>query len=201
MASSAAFPSRAAAAPIAVAAATRGELLELVRVRSFRRGAFTLASGRTSSLYFNMKPTMMAARGAELCAMALLDIVAALRPRFVGGLEMGAVPVIASLAALSSREGRPVATLFVRKAVKGHGTRDLIEGLGPDDELAGAPVLVVDDVATSGGSILQAVVAIRAAGGVVTDAACLLNRNEGGDELLAAEGVRLHSVLEATQFG
>ena len=176
------------------------ELRELVRSRSFRTGSFTLSSGETSNIYFNLKQTMMHPRGAELSARALLDIVHAVGADYVSGLEMGAVPVIGSMAALSSAEGRPVGTTFVRKKAKGHGTQQVVEGLGPDESLEGKKVVVIDDVSTTGGSILQAIEAVRAAGATVTDAACIVNRAEGGDELLAGHGVRLHAVLHIAEF-
>ncbi|TMJ13036.1 MAG: orotate phosphoribosyltransferase [Alphaproteobacteria bacterium] len=180
--------------------AERAELVEIVRSRSFKTGSFTLSSGKTSSLYFNLKPTMLDPRGAELSARALLDIAEATASGYVSGLEMGAVPVIGSLAALGSSEGRPVRATFVRKQPKGHGTKDVIEGLGPDETLEGRRVLVIDDVATSGASTLVAIERIREVGGIVEHAACLLNRQEGGEELLADHGVALHSVLSASDF-
>ncbi|MBC7985923.1 MAG: orotate phosphoribosyltransferase [Sphingomonadaceae bacterium] len=180
--------------------ADRRELLAIVKARSFKTGDFTLASGKRSNLYFNMKPTMMDPRGAELVALAFLAIIEAVDAEYVSGLEIGAVPSIGSIAALSSTMGKPVRTTFVRKAAKEHGTRELIEGLGPDESLAGKRVLVVDDVATSGGSILQAIEAVRAAGGEVTDGACIVDRNEGGRELLARHGVTLHAILHASDF-
>lgn len=179
---------------------TSTELFDLIRSRSFRLGTFRLSSGKESSLYFNMKPTMMHPRGAELSARAFLDIISGLDVDYVSGLEMGAVPVIGSLAAISSAEGSPVKTTFVRKRAKEHGTQDVIEGLGPDETLAGRSVLVIDDVATSGKSIMQAIEEVRKSGGIVAHAACLVNRDEGGDDLLARAGVTLHSVFHASQF-
>jgi orotate phosphoribosyltransferase len=176
------------------------ELLELIRCRSFRRGTFTLSSGRQSSLYFNLKPTMMHPRGAHLCAAAFLRRIRAENVDYVGGLEMGAVPVIGSLAALSDAEGKPVNTFFVRKAAKAHGTREVVEGLGPGESLAGKRVLVLDDVATSGNAILQAVGAARAAHALVDCALVLIDREEGAAETLQAQGIRLFSVFNARDF-
>jgi orotate phosphoribosyltransferase len=113
---------------------------------------------------------------------------------------MGAVPVIGSMAAISSAQGMPVKTTFVRKRAKEHGTKDVIEGLGPNESLQGKKVIVVDDVATSGRSILIAIEEVRKAGGIVEFAACLVNREEGGPELLADHGVELHSVFTAADF-
>ena len=182
---------------------TRGdgesELLEMIRARSMRIGRFTLASGRESDLYLNLKPTMMDPRGARLCAEAFLARVPA-GTDYVGGIEMGAVPVTAAMAAISDVHGAPVRTFFVRKAVKDHGTRQLVEGLADGESLQGKRVLVTDDVATTAGSVLQAVEAARAAGAIVTDALVIVDRQEGGTENLAAIGVRLASVFVGDDF-
>ena len=180
--------------------AERRELLAIVAARSFRRGLFKLSSGAESHLYFNLKPTMMNPRGAYLSARAFLDILGEEEADYVGGLEMGAVPIIGAVAAVGESEGRPVKSFFVRKQAKDHGTRDLVEGLGPDETLAGQRVVAADDVATSGASIWRAVEAARAAGARVEAALVLVNRDEGADALLAEHGVRLRSVFHASQF-
>lgn len=186
--------------PLPLHDAERRELLEIVAARSFRRGLFTLSSGAESNLYFNLKPTMMNPRGAYLSARSFLDILGEEGADYVGGLEMGAVPIIGAVAAVGESEGRPVKTFFVRKQPKDHGTRDLVEGLGPDETLAGQRVVAADDVATSGASIWRAVEAARAAGARVEAALVLVNRDEGADALLAEHGVRLRSVFHASQF-
>ena len=175
------------------------ELLEMIRARSMRLGKFTLASGRESDLYLNLKPTMMDPRGARLCAEAFL---ARIPPGtdYVGGIEMGAVPVTAALAAISDVHGRPVRTFFVRKAVKDHGTRQLVEGLTEGETLQGKRVLITEDVVTTAGSLLQSVEVVRAAGAIVTDALVIVDRQEGGSENLAAHGVKLHSVFVGDDF-
>lgn len=192
------------AAPLSQTASSRSgeeaELLHIIRHRSFRRGTFTLSSGRESTLYFNLKPTMMHARGSYLCARAFLRRIRAEHAEFVGGLEMGAVPVIGSLTALSDAEGNPVHSFFVRKAAKAHGTREVIEGLGPEESLAGKRVLILDDVATTGNAILQAVSAVRAENGVVHSALVLVDREEGAAETLERDGIRLLSVFRARDF-
>ncbi|HLZ82340.1 MAG TPA: orotate phosphoribosyltransferase [Caulobacteraceae bacterium] len=176
------------------------ELRELIRARSFRLGTFTLASGAVSDLYFNLKPTMMDPRGAHLAARAFLARVLPEGVDYVGGLEMGAVPMIASLAAISDAHGAPVKTFFVRKEAKQHGTRDVIEGLGPGESLEGARVLIADDVATTGGSIMKAVVAARGAGANVDVALVLVDREEGAAEALGEQGIRLLSVFKGREF-
>lgn len=182
---------------------TRGdgeaELKAIIRERSIRIGKFTLASGRESDLYLNLKPTMMDPRGARLCAEAFLARVPP-GTDYVGGLEMGAVPVISALAAVSDIAGKPVRTFFVRKSAKDHGTREVVEGLASGESLAGKRCLMVDDVATTGGSVLKAIDAARAAGAIVEDALVIVDRQEGGTETLAAVGVKLHSVFIGDDF-
>jgi orotate phosphoribosyltransferase len=175
------------------------ELREIIRRRSIRLGKFTLASGRESDLYLNLKPTMMDPRGAHLAAKAFL---ARIPPGtdYVGGIAVGAIPVIAALAAVSDIEGKPVRTFFVRPTAKDHGTRELVEGLMGGESLEGKRVLVTDDVATTGGSVIQAIEAARAAGGVVEDALVIVDRQEGGAENLAKLGVKLHSVFVGDDF-
>jgi orotate phosphoribosyltransferase len=175
------------------------ELLEIIRRRSIRIGKFTLASGRESDLYLNLKPTMMDPRGAHLCAKAFLARLPA-GTEYVGGIAVGAIPVIAALAAVSDIEGKPVRTFFVRPAAKDHGTRELVEGLMGGESLAGKRVLVTDDVATTGGSVIQAIEAARAAGAIVEDALVIVDRQEGGAENLAKLGVKLQSVFVGDDF-
>jgi orotate phosphoribosyltransferase len=180
--------------------AEKHELFELIKRRSFRRGQFTLSSGAPSEMYFNLKPAMLDPRGARLCATAFLEILAGENAAYAGGLEMGAVPMLGSLAALSDMRGHPVRTFFVRKAPKGHGTRELIEGLAPGETLAGARAAIVDDVATTGGSVLKAARAAREAGATVECALVLVDREEGAREALAPENIRLLCVFRGREF-
>ncbi len=176
------------------------ELAEVIKQRSYRRGRFKLASGAESEFYFNLKPTMMSPQGAFFCASGLLEKIRHEKVDYVGGLEMGAVPVIASLAALSHVEGQPVKTFFVRKQAKDHGTQDLIEGLATGETLSGQRVMIIDDVATSGGSIIKAAEVARAAGATVDTALVLVDREEGAGEALEKAGIRLLSVLKKSDF-
>jgi orotate phosphoribosyltransferase len=176
------------------------ELVDVIKQRSYRRGHFKLASGAESEFYFNLKPTMMSAQGAYLSALALLEKIRGEKVDYVGGLEMGAVPVIASLAALSYEDGKPVETFFVRKQAKDHGTQDLVEGLAPGETLAGKRVMIIDDVATSGGSIVKAAEVARAAGAIVETALVIIDREEGASEALAKAGIKLLSALKKNDF-
>lgn len=177
------------------------DLIDVIKQRSYRRGHFTLASGATSEFYFNLKPTMMHALGGYLCAKALLEKIHTVEGvDYVGGLEMGAVPVIAGIAALSYVEGRPVETFFVRKQAKDHGTSEVIEGLAAGESLQGKRVIIIDDVATTGGSIVKAAEAARKAGAIVEHALVIVDREEGGAENLAAAGMTLLSAVKKSDF-
>jgi len=184
----------------ATASGEEAELFEIIKRRSFRLGKFTLSSGAESDLYFNLKSTMMSPRGAYLSAQAFLHRIWPSGVDFVGGLEMGAVPIIGSLAALSEQCGRPVRTFFVRKEPKKHGTKDLVEGLALGESLAGSRVMILDDVATSGGSILKAVNPVREAGATVDTAMVLVDREEGASDFLAKHGIKLLSVFKGHEF-
>jgi orotate phosphoribosyltransferase len=177
------------------------ELIEVIRERSYRRGHFKLASGAESEFYFNLKPTMMNPEGGYLCAKALLEKIRSVDGvDYVGGLEMGAVPVIAALAAQSYADGKPVATFFVRKQAKDHGTAEVIEGLASGESLEGKRVIIIDDVATTGGSIVKAAEAARKAGAIVDYALVILDREEGGTENLAQAGMKLLSAVKKSDF-
>jgi orotate phosphoribosyltransferase len=180
----------------------RQRLLDIIRARSFRQGgAFTLASGRTSSIYFNLKPTMLDPDGARLVGAAVAAKARALGATHVGGLEMGAVPIVAAAAAMSAVAGDPVRAFFVRKQAKEHGTKSLIEGLAEGEGLAGARVVVVEDVTTTGGSAMKAIAAIRDAGATVGDVVTILDREEGAEETFGAAGIGLHPLYRKSEFG
>ncbi len=181
--------------------AARERLKAIIREKSFRDGVdITLASGRKSDFYFNMKPTMLDPEGAALLAELVLDALGPDRPDYVGGLEMGAVPIVAWTAAASHRRGMPVAAFFVRKKAKEHGARLLIEGLGPDETVEGCRVVVVEDVTTTGESALKAVDAVRAAGGEVVRVLTLVDRQEGADETMAEARMPFSALFTAAEF-
>jgi len=179
----------------------RDKLRDIVRRRSFReKGVFKLASGRASTIYFNLKPTMLDPQGARLIGAALAERAAELGGELMGGLEMGAVPLVSAAAAMSAVAGRPVGAVFVRKAAKEHGTQSLIEGLADGETLAGRRVVVVEDVTTTGGSSLKAVTALRAAGARVEHVVTVVDREEGAAEAFGAAGVSLHALFRKSEF-
>jgi orotate phosphoribosyltransferase len=179
------------------AAAIRNRLIELIRERSFGRRRVVLASGRESDFYFDMKPTMFHPEGASLLAKMILARLDGLDVDFVGGLEMGAVPLIASVAAFSHDRGKPISGFFVRKAVKDHGTKKRIEGPA---SLAGKRVAILEDVTTTGGSAIQAVDVAREAGAEVLLVLTIVDRLEGAGESFAKANVPFSSLFTADDF-
>ena len=181
----------------------RDALRTLLATRTLKRGDFLLVSGKRSRIYFNMKATMMTPEGAAQCARGLLSVLEELDADYVAGLEMGAVPLLGGIAALSWDIGRPIGAVFVRKAAKAHGTSLMVEGLDDTggESLAGKHVVLIDDVATSGGSILKAADQIEAAGGIMKDAIVILDREQGATTNLAERGITLHALFTATDLG
>jgi orotate phosphoribosyltransferase len=175
---------------------SRHRLFELLKSLSFRRGKVKLASGRESDFYFDTKPAMLHPEGAGLLAELILNELAGIEVDCVGGLEMGAVPLIGPVVMKSPEAGRALSGFVVRKSVKDHGTKKLIEG----GSIEGKTVVILEDVTTSGGSALQAVKAAREAGAKVALVVSILDRGEGAVDLYAAEGIPFKSLFQAEEF-
>jgi len=179
----------------------KARLIEIIKARSFQSGReVKLASGRTSTYYFNMKPTMLDAEGAHLIAELILAAIAGKKVDLVGGLEMGAVPIASAVAAVSHSAGAPVNAFFVRKQAKDHGTKSLIEGLREGDSLKGRRVVIVEDVTTTGGSAIKAADIVRAEGADVVGVVTVVDRHEGAGEAFAAAGLTLTPILTLDDF-
>jgi orotate phosphoribosyltransferase len=190
----------AGARPIADPKAARARLRDIIEKRSFGRGEITLVSGRKSDFYFNLKPTMLDAEGALLLAELTLDALAPEELDYIGGLEMGAVPIASAVAALSALRGNPLHAFFVRKKPKEHGAKLMIEGLAKDESLAGKRVAVIEDVTTTGGSAMKAVETVQEAGAEVALVFTMVDRQEGAAEAVAAAGHRFRALFSAEEF-
>ncbi|HAK62211.1 MAG: orotate phosphoribosyltransferase [Pseudomonadota bacterium] len=181
--------------------AKRDRLRALIAERSFSQGpAVTLASGKQSNFYFNMKPTMLNPEGAALIGALILDQLSGERIDLAGGLELGAIPIACALSVVSHQQGAPIPAFIVRKQAKEHGAKQRIEGFAPGEGLAGKSVLMVEDVTTTGGSLLDAIRQVREAGGVVKRAITIVDRLEGAGAALQAEGVSLSALLTVKDF-
>jgi orotate phosphoribosyltransferase len=178
----------------------RTRLKDIIRARSFGRGEIKLASGRTSNFYFNLKPTMLDAEGAALLAELTVESLANERIDYVGGLEMGAVPIAGAIAQLSFLKGQPIQAFFVRKKPKEHGARLSVEGLAPGESLTGKRIVVVEDVTTTGGSAIKAAEAVKESGGEIAFVLTIVDREEGADETFREAGIPFRSLFRASEF-
>ena len=182
-------------------AAAKSRLIEIVKARSFSRGGETkLVSGRSTNFYFNMKPSMLHPESAHLIATLMLEALQGTQVDYIGGLEMGAVPLATAVAVMSHGKGRPIGAFFVRKQAKEHGARKLVEGLAPGETLAGKRVVILEDVTTTGGSSMQAIEAVRAEGAIVERVITVVDRLEGAAETFKAAGVPFQALLVTTDF-
>ena len=180
--------------------ASRARLAEIIRKRSFGRGEITLASGRKSDFYFNLKPTMLDPEGAALLAQLSLEALGPENLDAIGGLEMGAVPISGAVAALSWISGRPLPNFFVRKKPKEHGAKLLVEGLTKGESLAGKAVAIVEDVTTTGESALKAANAAQESGAKVSLVLTIVDRQEGATETFGKAGLRFRALFTADEF-
>ena len=156
-------------------------------------GEFTLVSGKTSSYYFDSKLLTMDPVGARAVGGYFVNKLRFADAQAVGGMAVGAIPLVSAVTAIGSAEGYGLPSFYVRKEPKSHGTQNLIEGKFPDDP--NAPVAIMDDVVTAGGSILQAIDAVETRGNPITEVMCILDRNEGGRERLQERGYELKAMF------
>ena len=177
----------------------RQRLAELLRDLSLRKGHFVLASGRTSDYYLDCRRTTLHPEGATLVGRLVLATIveAGWNPVAVGGMTLGADPIAAAAAVVSWIEGpAPVGAFLVRKEAKQHGTGRRIEGAPP----AGSPVVLVEDVITTGGSSLQALAACQAEGLEVLGLVAIVDRQEGGRQALEAAGLPVRALYTAREL-
>ena len=172
------------------------ELLRLLKKDSYRKGEFTLSSGKTSEHYVNCKPVTLSGRGLTLASLSMLmhvesDSVA------VAGLTLGADPLVAGVAVVSALDSRMLNALIIRKEAKGHGTQAWIEGPLP---AKGSKISVLEDVVTTGGSALTAVEKLRDVGYEVKRIVTLVDRQEGGAEVIKESGLELISLFTLEDF-
>jgi orotate phosphoribosyltransferase len=186
--------------PAVSISASRARLHRIIANRSFGRGEVTLASGRKSDFYFNLKPTMLNPEGAALLAELTFDALKDGKYDYVGGLEMGAVPIAGAIAQLSWINAHPIAAFFVRKKPKDYGAKAQVEGLTKDESLNGKRIVIVEDVTTTGGSALKAAEAIREAGGEVALVLTMVDREEGAEETFKQAGLPFKSLFKASEF-
>ncbi len=181
-------------------AAVRARAFALIKERSFLRGQFVLASGKTSEYFLDMKPTMFHPEGSHALAELLLDQLSDVKADYVGGLALGAVPLISTLTMLSYQRNKPLSGFFVRKEVKDHGTKKLLEGLRKGESLQGKKVVIIDDVTTTGGSSMIAVDAVQESGGEVILGLSVVDREQGAAETYGKRNIPFRAIFSARDF-
>ncbi|MFO0821899.1 MAG: orotate phosphoribosyltransferase [Gemmataceae bacterium] len=159
----------------------RDRLKELFRERALQFGDFTLASGKKSSYYVNSKKVLFHAEAITLLGDLLYEATKELDFQAIGGLEVGAIPMAAAALTAFHRAGRPMEGFFVRKQTKEHGSKERLEG----QVKAGDMVVVIDDVLTTGGSVIQAIEVLEALGAKVLRVVCICDRLQGAREALS----------------
>lgn len=187
--------------PETPAPASRERLIAIIRALSVETGrTFTLASGRTSDFYCNLKPTMLDPEGAYLLGALIAEALRDDKPDLVGGLELGAVPLATAAAAMSHAAGHSMRAFVVRKQTKEHGTRSLVEGLRRGDTLQGKRVVILEDVTTTGGSSMKAIEAVRSEGAEVIKVLTMVDRQEGASEAFAKAGIAFAALVTASEL-
>jgi orotate phosphoribosyltransferase len=166
-------------------------LLDLFCQLAYREGEFVLSSGQRSSYYINGKPVTLHPQGALAVGRLLLSKLPA-DTQAVAGLTLGADPIVAAVSVVSAYENRPVMALIIRKEAKGHGTMAYIEG---PNLPAGARVVVLEDVVTTGQSAMKAALRLKDAGYEVEEVIALVDRKQGGAELYNSAGLKFQAVF------
>lgn len=172
-------------------------LMDLVLEKSVRYGYFVLASGKESSYYFDGRLTTLWPEGALLVGRKAFEVIRQANVDAVGGPTLGADPMVAAVVLISQLEGKPIPGFIVRKEPKRHGTQRHVEGHLPEKGV----VALVDDVITTGGSLLRAIDVVESAGCRVGKVVVLLDRNQGGSIEIRKRGYDFTALLSADAHG
>lgn len=174
----------------------RQQLLGLLVRLAYKEGDFLLSSGQRSTYYINGKQVTLTAEGALAIGRLLLNLLPE-DTQAVAGLTLGADPIVTAVSVVSAYENRPIPALIVRKEAKGHGTQAYIEGLSLT---AGAKVVVLEDVVTTGKSAMLAVERLRAAGYAVEQIIALVDREQGGAEFYQSQALKFQALFSIREL-
>ena len=169
------------------------KLAKLLLRLSYKEGDFTLTSGKKSEYYFDCKQTALHAEGGYLIGRLFFEMLKKYDVDGVGGMTLGADPLITGVTVVSHLEGRPLPGFIIRKKSKGHGTDQYLEGLANFKE--GDKVVLLEDVCTTGGTLITAAQRVRDAGLNIVGVLAVLDREEGGREKLKEAGLELNSIF------
>lgn len=169
----------------------RTRLLDLIAKQAYSEGDFTLSSGQKSDYYIDGKMVTLHPEGAALVGEVIFDMIKDRRVDAIGGLMIGADPMATAVALVSHLRHKPIFAFIVRKEAKKHGTSKLTEG--PVN--SGSRVVIVDDVITTGASLIQAVDAVREIGCEIVSVIALVDREQGGRSAIEAEGLNYEPIF------
>ena len=172
-------------------------LFDILKTQAFFKGDFTLSSGKKSSYYLDARLVTLSAEGAFLCGRLIRDLVKDKNPTAIGGPTLGADPMVGAVGAVSFLDGVPVKTFIIRKEPKGHGKGKMVEG---PELKATDRIVIIDDVATTGKAFIHSIDALVADGLKPVACACIIDRQDGAKEALAARGVEMFSLFTAKEF-
>ena len=175
-------------------------LKEILLQKSYRKGTFKLTSGRESDFYVDGKQTTLDAEGAYLCGKLILAAIRTSPNKIgaVGGMTLGADPLVTATSLVSFLEKDPIPAFIVRKESKKHGTEAYIEG--QSNIPAGAWVALLEDVVTTGGTLLKVIERVEKQGYKVGMVITVVDRQEGGEETLVAAGYALKSIFTKAEL-
>lgn len=175
----------------------KAQLYRLIKEKAYHEGEIKLASGKTSNYYIDARAVTLSSEGAYLVGRVLFDLVKDWNIQAVGGPTMGADPMVGALAAISSQLKKPINAFLIRKTPKAHGRMRQVEG---PEISEGAQVVLVDDVATTGGSLIDSIAILKNAGVFVKKAIVIVDREEGAAENLVRHDCELISFFKASDF-
>jgi orotate phosphoribosyltransferase len=175
----------------------KGRLYRLIKEKAYHEGEIKLASGKTSNYYIDARAVTLSSEGAYLVGRLLFDLVKDLNIEAVGGPTMGADPMVGALAAVSCQLKKPINAFLIRKTPKAHGRMRQVEG---PEISEGAEVVLVDDVATTGGSLIDSIATLKNSGVCVKKAIVIVDREEGAADNLSQHGCQLISIFKASDF-
>jgi len=171
----------------------KDRLKQILLEKSYLRGGqYELASGEVSDVYFDVKKTSLDPEGSTLAAIIMLDMLKSSGVKAVGGLATGACPIVSAVNVISYDKGTPINGFFVRDKKKTHGLKQNIEGC---DLKKGDKIAILDDVATKGGSMIDAIVPLEELGCEIVRTIVVVDREQGAKEKLAEKGYKLESIF------
>jgi orotate phosphoribosyltransferase len=178
-------------------AKVRRQLLDIIKKEAFFKKRIVLSSGKVSNYYVDMRLVSLSSRGLRLMSQMVWDLVKKEKATAFGGPTLGADPIVAGVLMLADMAGKKLKGFLIRKEPKKHGRQNMVEGkaLTKKDK-----IIIVDDTATSGGSLIKSIQALRAEGLEVSLAVAVVDREEGAKENLAKYGVKLMTLFTASEI-